>query len=165
MHRTALTVAMFLLACAHAPPGSRNVHFESNKDQPHEDVDLITLGRVVETMDRDEKLRLLVVGHTDAIGTDEFNRDLAFRRANAVREILLAEEPDLDHRTSLAYYGKARPIADNSTEEGKAKNRRVELFFYYPENGVENEVKLQREFGGGLEFQASASASASASTE
>ncbi|MBK8238940.1 MAG: OmpA family protein [Nannocystaceae bacterium] len=156
-----VVLLLSLTACAHEAPASRNVHFATAKVEPVSQDDFVTLGRVVEIMDHDDKLRLLVVGHTDSVGTDEANRVLAFQRATRVRTLLLAVEPDLVHRSSIAYYGKSRPIADNATAEGKAKNRRVELYFYVPENGVENDVKLQREFGGGLEFEASASATAS----
>lgn len=155
----AFITALLGSACAHDDPTPRNVHFASNKADPVAQDDYVTLGRALEAMQREPKLRLLLVGHTDGDGSDEHNRKLAFDRATRIRDLLLDEDPSLVHRLELAFFGKDRPIADNDTPEGKAKNRRVELYFYYPEFGTHNEVKLQREFGGSLEFQASASAS------
>lgn len=146
-------------ACAHTPPTPRNVHFDSAKDEPRNDDDYVVIGRALATMDAEPKLRLLVVGHTDSDGDAESNRQLAFKRANKVRAILVDQDASLIHRLDLAYFGKDRPIAENDSEEGKAKNRRVELYFYYPKTNETNEVKLQRDFGGSLEFQASGSVS------
>jgi outer membrane protein OmpA-like peptidoglycan-associated protein len=144
-------------ACTHTPPTPRNVHFDSAKAEPRDDNDFVVLGRALATMDGEPNMRLLIVGHTDSDGDAEANRKLAFSRANRVRELLVDQDPSLIHRLDLAFFGKDRPIAANDTEEGKAKNRRVELFFYFPEAGETNEVKLQKEFGGSLEFQASGS--------
>lgn len=149
----------FLAACSHNPPSAHNVHFDSAKAEPRDTDDFVVIGRTLQSLEGEPKLRLLIVGHTDSDGDAELNRKLAFTRANRVRELLLDQDPSLIHRMDLAYFGKDRPVADNSTEDGKAKNRRVELYFYYPEANATNEVKLQREFGGSLEFQASASAS------
>ena len=154
----ALAAALLLpAACAHTPPTPRNVHFDSAKDEPHNNDDYVVLGRALATLDEEPKLRVLVVGHTDSVGDAEANRELAFKRANRVRALLLDQDASLIHRLDLAYFGKDRPIADNDTEDGKAKNRRVELYFYYPKTNETNEVKLQRDFGGSLEFQASGS--------
>lgn len=147
------------VSCQHTPPTPRNVHFDSAKAEPRADDDFVVLGRALEAMDSEPNLRLLIVGHTDSDGDAESNRKLAFTRANRVRELIVDQDPSLIHRLDLAYFGKDRPIAANDTEEGKAKNRRVELYFYFPEAGETNEVKLQREFGGSLEFQASGSVS------
>ena len=154
-----LLAASFAGATGCRAPASRNIHFETEKFEPRASDDFVAVGRAVEVMIKHPKLRLVVVGYTDAVGSDEYNRDLASRRATRVRELVLIAEPTLEARTAIAYYGMARPIADNSTAEGKAKNRRVELFFYYPKIGVADEDTLQRHFGSGLEFKASASAS------
>lgn len=70
--------------------------------------------------------KILVVGHTDATGSAEFNQRLSERRARAVGGILA----EAGIASSNIYYqgaGASRPIADNTTEQGRAKNRRVEL--------------------------------------
>ena len=66
-----------------------------------------------------------VEGHTDSVGSDAYNQNLSERRANAVREALISEGVD-GSRVSSVGYGEARPIADNSTDEGRSMNRRVE---------------------------------------
>jgi OmpA-OmpF porin, OOP family len=67
-----------------------------------------------------------VGGHTDAVGSDEYNRDLSQRRAGAVRDYLVEQGVD-GKRLSAVGYGESRPVADNDTPEGRARNRRVEL--------------------------------------
>jgi outer membrane protein OmpA-like peptidoglycan-associated protein len=67
-----------------------------------------------------------VAGHTDATGSTEFNQALSQLRAEAVRNALIAQGVD-PTRLRAVGYGEGRPIADNETEEGRARNRRVEL--------------------------------------
>jgi len=67
-----------------------------------------------------------VEGHTDSIGADAYNQRLSERRANAVKQVLVNQYGIDPSRVNSAGYGKTRPIADNSTEEGRALNRRVE---------------------------------------
>lgn len=78
---------------------------------------------------------LIVVGHTDSIGTRAKNLDLSKRRAHAIAEFY-AEILDLDRaKIHIEFYGESRPIAPNRTKDGRddpvgrAKNRRVEITF------------------------------------
>ena len=68
----------------------------------------------------------VVEGHTDSVGTDAYNQRLSERRANAVRDVLVNEHGLESNRIDAVGYGESRPVADNSTEEGRAINRRVE---------------------------------------
>jgi outer membrane protein OmpA-like peptidoglycan-associated protein len=71
-------------------------------------------------------LVLQVEGHTDIVGSDEFNQKLSEQRAEAVRDYLIQQ--GLDQQTITAVgLGKTMPIADNTTAEGRQKNRRVEI--------------------------------------
>ncbi len=72
------------------------------------------------------KCRVVVEGHTDNIGTEAYNKDLSTRRAKNVRDFLVSQSIP-DTRLSSVGYGFKRPIATNSTKEGRAKNRRVDL--------------------------------------
>ena len=65
-----------------------------------------------------------IQGHTDAQGSEEYNNQLGLERAEAVRRYLSAAGIPL-HRMSTISYGETRPLADNKTREGRAKNRRV----------------------------------------
>ncbi|MEM7158794.1 MAG: OmpA family protein [Myxococcota bacterium] len=141
-------------ACSHTPPPSQNVHFDTGKHEPHDAHEYVTIGRTVEIMRSDDKIRLLLVGHTDSVGDEDDNRDLAFRRAEQVSQLITDSDSGLTSRIRTAYHGESSPIASNDTEDGRALNRRVELFFYYPKNGQSDAVLLQAEFNGKLEFEA-----------
>ena len=72
------------------------------------------------------KTVILVEGHTDSAGPEEYNMDLSRRRAESVAQYLIKQGVDAD-RFTVKWYGENQPKADNSTTEGKAQNRRVEL--------------------------------------
>jgi OOP family OmpA-OmpF porin len=69
---------------------------------------------------------LLVTGHTSSLGGKAWNKTLSLRRAEAVAQVLIAEGIPADH-VKTAGLGPDRPIADNATREGQARNRRVEI--------------------------------------
>lgn len=69
---------------------------------------------------------ILVVGHTDASGSDEYNRRLSERRAQAVKDYALGQGIS-SSRLAVEGRGESEPIADNTTEVGKTLNRRVEI--------------------------------------
>jgi outer membrane protein OmpA-like peptidoglycan-associated protein len=71
-------------------------------------------------------LTLEVEGHTDSVGSDEYNQKLSEARANAVRDYLTAQGIKSDAVTSRGF-GKTQPVASNSTAEGRQRNRRVEM--------------------------------------
>ncbi len=71
-------------------------------------------------------LNLQVEGYTDNIGSDEFNQKLSEQRAEAVRDFLITQGVDTRAITAQGF-GKARPVADNSTAAGRQANRRVEI--------------------------------------
>ena len=66
-------------------------------------------------------------GYTDGIGTDAYNISLSERRATAVRDYLIKEAGVSSSKITVVGHGKADPVADNKTAEGRAKNRRVEI--------------------------------------
>jgi OOP family OmpA-OmpF porin len=69
---------------------------------------------------------IIAVGHTDWIGTEEYNQKLSERRANAVKEYLVSKGVE-KNRVYTEGKGELQPIASNKTAEGRAKNRRVEI--------------------------------------
>jgi outer membrane protein OmpA-like peptidoglycan-associated protein len=71
-------------------------------------------------------LHLAVEGHTDSVGTDEYNRQLSERRAEAVRDYLVQQGISSD-AIAASGFGKSEPVATNDTPEGRQQNRRVEL--------------------------------------
>ncbi len=71
-------------------------------------------------------LSLQIEGHTDSVGSDEFNQQLSERRADTVRDFL-AEQGVPASSISARGFGKTQPVATNDTPEGRQRNRRVEL--------------------------------------
>ena len=69
---------------------------------------------------------IIAVGHTDSIGTVEYNQKLSVRRAEAVKSYLVSKGIE-KNRVYTEGKGKKQPVADNKTAEGRAKNRRVEI--------------------------------------
>ena len=65
-------------------------------------------------------------GHTDSSGNDALNKKLSQARADSVREYLIGKGVAADRITAVGY-GEEKPVADNTTKDGKAKNRRVEV--------------------------------------
>lgn len=70
--------------------------------------------------------RVIVEGHTDNVGSEEYNQGLSEKRATNVMDFLI-EQGVTPSRLTAVGYGLSRPIADNETKEGRAKNRRVDL--------------------------------------
>lgn len=83
------------------------------------------LDKIVKTLEK-KKVRIRIEGHTDIQGTAAFNQTLSRQRANSIREYLIKKgiEPE---QMGTAGYGSSKPVADNSTPEGRALNRRVEF--------------------------------------
>jgi len=76
--------------------------------------------------------RIRIQGHTDSTGSAAHDEELSLRRAEAVRDVLASR--GVNPRQMLVEgAGAARPIADNSTAEGRAENRRVELYIDVPQ--------------------------------
>jgi outer membrane protein OmpA-like peptidoglycan-associated protein len=71
-------------------------------------------------------LTLQIEGHTDSVGSDQLNQQLSERRADSVRDFLIAQGVAGSSVTAQGF-GKTRPVAPNETAEGRQKNRRVEL--------------------------------------
>ncbi len=76
--------------------------------------------------------RFRVEGHTDSVGDREFNVDLSERRAASVRGYLIAHGGVAPERLFAKGYGATRPVANNATTRGRAKNRRVEFHIIRP---------------------------------
>lgn len=88
------------------------------------------LDEIAKLLRGNPSMRLLVVGHTDNAGSIEVNRELSDRRANAVVQQLVASYGIAQTRLTPVGVGFASPIATNRSDDGKSKNRRVELVEY-----------------------------------
>ncbi|HEY8076226.1 MAG TPA: OmpA family protein [Labilithrix sp.] len=104
---------------------SGSVLFETNK------ADLMPAARarlseVAQALKQVEGRRITVVGYTDNVGSDDYNKDLSKRRADSVRDFLVTQGVRQDLLSDDGK-GKADPVASNATPEGRANNRRVEI--------------------------------------
>jgi OOP family OmpA-OmpF porin len=84
------------------------------------------LDRLVGFMNENKDKKAALSGHTDNVGTEAYNQKLSERRVNAVRDYVVKKGVD-GGRISGEGFGESKPIADNRTKEGRAKNRRVEI--------------------------------------
>lgn len=84
------------------------------------------LGKVADNLLRYPDSSVQIIGHTDSDGEAAYNADLSRRRAGAVADVLQSNGVTFD-RLQTAGRGEDQPIASNLTEEGKARNRRVEI--------------------------------------
>ncbi|MCL2101058.1 MAG: OmpA family protein [Fibromonadales bacterium] len=103
-----------------------DILFETGKaDLKHElKENLAAIGAILQSLLTESKVT--VEGHTDDRGSADFNQKLSEQRANAVMLYLVERGID-SNRLEAVGHGLTRPVADNSTDEGRAKNRRVEL--------------------------------------
>lgn len=86
-----------------------------------------TLEEIATILREHPSLRLAIEGHTDADGADDYNQQLSDRRAAAVKAWLVDDAGIDAGRLQTAGFGESKPVADNSSPEGKQQNRRVEL--------------------------------------
>jgi outer membrane protein OmpA-like peptidoglycan-associated protein len=84
------------------------------------------LDRVAASLKANPTVRIEIAGHTDSAGKQAYNVDLSKRRAASVRDYLVSKGIAAS-RVETKGYGPAHPVADNATEAGRARNRRVEL--------------------------------------
>lgn len=101
------------------------VNFESGQDVLVAGTEYL-LQSAADTLNSNSDLQIEVAGHTDNIGNPDQNIGLSLRRAKTVRDFLIQFGVD-QNRLTYKGYGDAQPIADNSTADGRATNRRVEL--------------------------------------
>ena len=85
-----------------------------------------SLNEVAKIMKDDSSLMLDIDGHTDSQGKDEYNQTLSENRAASVKEYLVKQGVD-ESRLKSTGYGETKPVADNNTAAGRAKNRRTEM--------------------------------------
>ena len=104
-----------------------NLFFPVNEYEllPESENELVRIAQIIKT----RGVRVEISGHTDSSGDPKKNQVLSRQRAESVRTFLIAQGCKADKLTAKGY-GATQPIADNTTEEGKQQNRRVELKFY-----------------------------------
>jgi outer membrane protein OmpA-like peptidoglycan-associated protein len=102
-----------------------NIFFETGKSDLKKS-SFAELDRVVKFLADNPNVTVEISGHTDNVGNKDFNKKLSQERANAVTKYLVSKGVDKARLTTKGY-GMEKPVADNSTEQGKTLNRRVEF--------------------------------------
>lgn len=102
----------------------RGVNFDFNKANIRPDAAGIL--KEAATILKDNTVNVSVEGHTDSVGSDQYNLKLSLRRAAAVKAFLV-KEGVAESRLSTRGLGESQPVASNDTDDGRAQNRRVEL--------------------------------------
>lgn len=103
----------------------KGIYFNSNKATIQKRSHRV-LDEAVSVLEKYPSIKVEIVGHTDATGTEEHNRELSQKRADAVRQYLVDKGIGAD-RLMARGAGEAEPIADNRTAAGRAENRRTEF--------------------------------------
>ncbi|MFQ5559025.1 MAG: OmpA family protein [Nitrospinota bacterium] len=107
---------------------SFKINFDYDSSEINEDSYkiIVALGKTIESK-LFLKDRFRIIGHTDSRGTESYNKGLSLRRAESVKQMLtdfFSVEPE---KLIVEGVGETRPIASNDTDEGRARNRRVEI--------------------------------------
>ncbi len=115
----------------------RGVEFEFDRPRPGQEDSTTNAGllpgsleileQAVDVLNRYPNIKVEVAGHTDSIGTDEYNQSLSERRAQVVYGYLTSNGIDASRLIGPVGYGESRPIDTNDTAEGRQRNRRTEL--------------------------------------
>jgi len=109
---------------------SRNepmIHFDFNRSTIKEEYHAILDEIALVLKEKTPEANIILAGYTDSTGTEKYNDALSLQRAKAVESYLTGKHGISPDRISVKGYGENAPIATNETEEGQAKNRRVEL--------------------------------------
>ncbi|MCB8964111.1 MAG: OmpA family protein [Bacteroidales bacterium] len=103
----------------------RNIFFalDSYELQPESTVEL---DKLVTLLLQNPNIKIEIGGHTDNLGSDEYNQQLSENRAKSVAEYLISKQVE-SSRVKWVGYGETRPLTNNSTPEGRAQNRRTEV--------------------------------------
>lgn len=84
---------------------------------------LTTLARA---LNENKDIRIKIDGYTDFIGTEGYNLELSVKRARAIKDFLVSKGA-IENNISIEGYGEQNPVSSNSSEQGRARNRRVEF--------------------------------------
>lgn len=101
------------------------INFETGKSDIKPESQKI-IDQLVEMLKTNPTIKISVEGHTDNVGNPQSNQTLSENRAKAVMNAIISKGIDKS-RLSSKGWGQTNPISDNKTEDGKAKNRRVEI--------------------------------------
>ncbi len=102
------------------------LHFDFDK-AVIKNADKAELNRAVSFIKKYPDARVKLEGHTDSKGSEDYNQRLSEKRAKAVQQHIVKEGGTKESKITSAGYGELKPVETNNTDEGRAKNRRVEV--------------------------------------
>lgn len=102
------------------------------------------LEQLAEIMGEDDNTELLIVGHTDSVGDEQYNQNLSERRADSAADYIISQGIGAI-RVDTEGRGESEPIADNDTEAGRQENRRVEVAIYASDEYISELQEAQEE--------------------
>jgi outer membrane protein OmpA-like peptidoglycan-associated protein len=108
------------------PVTMNNIFFDFDKSEilPYSIPELKRVAKIIKTANQ----KVEIAGHTDSVGDDQYNQVLSEKRAAAVKNFLVSEGCDAGQLATVGY-GRSKPVESNESDEGRAKNRRVEMRF------------------------------------
>lgn len=101
------------------------INFETGKSEI-QPASMPVIDQIFQMLKQNPDLKISIEGHTDNTGTEKSNQTLSEMRAKSVMNVLVSKGINANRLQSKGW-GQTKPVADNNTEEGKAKNRRVEI--------------------------------------
>ncbi len=104
----------------------KGVNFDFDKDTLRPDA-VVILDEAAEILNKYPQLKVEVAGHTDSVGSEDYNQGLSQRRAQVVFNYLTGKGVDAARLVGPNGFGELKPIDVNTTKEGRARNRRTEL--------------------------------------
>jgi len=119
------------------------VYFDTNKSNV-KGTSATTLDKLAGIFKEYPNSNVLVEGHTDSAGPEDYNMNLSQQRAESVTTYLVGKGIAAN-RFSTKWYGELQPVGDNTTNDGKAKNRRVELAIVASEELKEEAVEQTKQ--------------------
>ena len=142
MFHPRIPAALLLFSVAHfaqaQAPIEKSIHFNTASA----DLDAASVARIRSVCaDLGDRLptSITLTGHTDDRGSEAYNAALSERRADAVRELLRETCPDLAG-ADIAWKGEQRPVADNTSDSGRALNRRVDIVLSFTDEPMPDEA-------------------------
>jgi outer membrane protein OmpA-like peptidoglycan-associated protein len=108
------------------PPVFDTIYFDPNKTNINP-IAAKALDQNGMILKENPQIKVVIEGHTDSAGPDKVNQIISEKRALSAKKYIQDKFNIPDHQMAVKGYGKTKPIADNRTKEGRAKNRRVEL--------------------------------------
>ena len=103
-----------------------NIHFDTDKAVIKEN-DFGRMNEAIEFIEKYPDTQIIIKGHTDSVGDEDYNQDLSLRRARAAKQYFVEKGGIAASRMKVEGHGELMPVESNSTPWGKSQNRRVEV--------------------------------------